>query len=170
VVLDAWNKVLAMSKYSFSLRVGRVVKRMWREGLQRLLTPQQFWALRHVATLRSSLRWEDRWLCLGSATPLTSFYLSYVFHTARAYRILAESRLAQHINIFRPLYFVYVASAFVSTRFYDHCSAQLGLSGLAYDQADLTWLHSANRSIESLSSMHVGLARYGCFLLRKVKA
>jgi SAM-dependent methyltransferase len=133
--------------------------------LQRLRIPQQFFALRRVTAPRFALRWQDRWLCLRDATSLTSFDRHYVFHTAWACRILAESRPAEHVDISSSLYFVATASAFVPIRFYDYRPAQLGLSGLTCDQADLTRLHFADSSIASISCMHVvehvGLARYG---------
>lgn len=154
-----------MSRYPLFARVRRVLKRISGSFLQRLRIPQQFLALRRVAAPRFALRWQDRWLCLRDATSLTSFDRHYVFHTAWACRILAESRPAEHVDISSSLYFVATASAFVPIRFYDYRPAQLGLSGLTCDQADLTRLHFADRSIESLSCMHVvehvGLARYG---------
>lgn len=154
-----------MSRYPFFARVRRVLKRMGAGFLQRLRIPQQFLVLRRVAAPRFALRWQDRWLCLRDATSLTSFDRHYVFHTAWACRILAESRPAEHVDISSSLYFVATASAFVPIRFYDYRPAQLGLSGLTCDQADLTRLHFADNSIASLSCMHVvehvGLARYG---------
>lgn len=154
-----------MSRFSFLTRVRRVLRRIGASLLQRLHIPVQFSTLRHVSNPRFALRWRDRWLCLGDATSVTGFDRHYVFHTAWACRVLAESRPAEHVDISSSLYFVATASAFVPIRFYDYRPAQLGLSGLVCDHADLTRLHFADGSIASLSCMHVvehiGLARYG---------
>lgn len=154
-----------MSSYLFVARLRRFLKRVGDSFLQRSRIPFQFFALRRVAVPRFALRWQDRWLCLHDATTLTSFDRHYVFHTAWACRVLAESRPTEHVDISSSLYFAATASAFVPIRFYDYRPAQLGLSGLSCDQADLTRLHFTDGSIASLSCMHVvehvGLARYG---------
>lgn len=154
-----------MSKSRFFDRVSRVLRRIAASFLQRLRIPLQFSTLRRVPAPRFALRWRDRWLCLGDATSVTGFDRHYVFHTAWACRVLAESRPAEHVDISSSLYFVATASAFVPIHFYDYRPAQLGLSGLACDQADLTRLHFDDGSLASLSCMHVvehvGLARYG---------
>ena len=58
-----------------------------------------------------------------------------------------------------------ITSAFVPVRFFDYRPASLGLSGVATDRADLTELDWPDRSVSSLSCMHVvehiGLGRYG---------
>lgn len=154
-----------MSKSYFLARVSRVMRRIDTSFLQRLRIPVEFSTLQRTSVPRFALRWRDRWLCLGDATSVTGFDRHYVFHTAWACRILAESRPAQHVDISSSLYFVATVSAFLPIRFYDYRPAQLGLSGLACDHADLTRLHFADGSIASLSCMHVvehvGLARYG---------
>ena len=154
-----------MSKFRFFARASRVLRRIGASFLQRLRIPVQFSTLACVSAPRFELRWRDRWLCLGDATSVTGFDRHYVFHTACACRGLAESRPVDHVDISSSLYFVATASAFVPIRFYDYRPAQLGLSGLVCDHADLTRLHFADGSIASLSCMHVvehvGLARYG---------
>jgi SAM-dependent methyltransferase len=152
-------------KVSIFARVRRVIKRVGGIFLQRLRILQQFSALRRQTASRFALRWQDRLLCLSDATILTNFDRHYVFHTAWACRILAESRPTVHVDISGSLYFVSTASAFVPIRFYDYRPAKLGLIGLTCEQADLTQLNFADESIASLSCMHVvehvGLARYG---------
>lgn len=154
-----------MSKFRFFSRVSRVFRRTGASFLQRLRIPVEFLALRGASSPRFVLRWRDRWLCLGDATSGTSFDRHYVFHTAWACRVLADSRPVEHVDISSSLYFAATASAFLPIRFYDYRPAQLGLSHLTCDQADLTRLHFADGSIASLSCMHVvehvGLARYG---------
>lgn len=136
------------------------------DALRQLLrVPRQFTELKKADPARFSLRVNDAWLCLGDATELTGFDPHYVFHTAWASRVLAESKPRLHVDISSSLYFVANASAFVPMRFYDYRPAQLGLSNLDSERANLTALHFADDSIESLSCMHVvehvGLGRYG---------
>jgi SAM-dependent methyltransferase len=154
-----------MSKSHFLARMSRTMQRIGAYFLQRLRIPVEFSTLQGRSVPRFSLRWQDRWLCLGDATSVTGFDRHYVFHTAWACRILAESQPAEHVDISSSLYFVATVSAFLSIRFYDYRPAQLALSGLTCDHADLTRLHFSNGSIASLSCMHVvehiGLARYG---------
>lgn len=154
-----------MSKSPFFARVNRVLRRFGASFLERLRIPVEFSTLRRVSAPRFAVRWRDRWLCWGDATSVTGFDRHYVFHTAWAIRVLAESRPIEHVDISSSLYFVATASAFLPIRFYDYRPAQLALSGLTCDHADLTRLHFADDSIVSLSGMHVvehvGLARYG---------
>lgn len=155
-----------MGKFRFFLfRLHRVLSRLSSSLIQRLRLPVEFWTLRRASPRRFAMRWTERWLCLGDATSVTGFDRHYVFHTAWAIRVLAESRPAEHVDISSSLYFVTSASAFVPIRFYDYRPAQLALSGLTCGHADLTRLDFADGSIVSLSCMHVvehvGLARYG---------
>lgn len=109
--------------------------------------------------------WNDRWVFLDDATAETGFDRHYVFHTAWAARELQKLRPKVHYDISSSLYFVAIASAFVPVRFFDYRPAQLGLSDLECERADLLHLPFADDSIDSLSCMHVvehvGLARYG---------
>lgn len=146
-------------------RAKRKLRRMIGRLFQAARIPGQFRTLKCERHPRFALRWRDRWLCLGDATETTGFDRHYVYHTAWACRILAETRPSLHVDISSSLYFVALASAFVPVRFYDYRPAQLGLSGLDCTHADLTRLHFPDGSIFSLSCMHVvehvGLARYG---------
>ncbi len=143
----------------------RVARRVYFACRERLVISRQFLTLAFTERPRFALRWRDRWLCWGDATSQTSFDRHYVFHTAWACRVLAQSRPVVHVDISSSLYFVSNASAFVPMRFYDYRPAGLGLEGLDCGQADLTNLSFANGSVVSLSCMHVlehvGLGRYG---------
>jgi SAM-dependent methyltransferase len=154
-----------MSNALFFSRVSRVLRRLGASFLKRLRIPVEFSTLRRASVPRFALRWKDRWLCWGDATSVTGFDRHYVFHTAWAIRVLAESRPVEHVDISSSLYFVATASALVPIRFYDYRPAQLVLSNLTCNRADLTRLDFADDSIVSLSCMHVvehiGLARYG---------
>lgn len=95
----------------------------------------------------------------------TSFDRHYVYHTAWAARILAETRPQEHVDIASSLFFSAIVSAYTSIRFYDYRPANLSLSNLTSEHADLTNLSFTTDSIPSLSCMHtvehIGLGRYG---------
>lgn len=114
---------------------------------------------------RFSIKWSDRYPCLNDATTNTGFDRHYVFHTAWAARILAQTMPAKHTDISSSLYFISMISAFIKVDFYDYRPVDLQLSNLKSEHADLTSLPFTNESINSLSCMHVvehiGLGRYG---------
>lgn len=114
---------------------------------------------------RLTVFWKDRYPCLDDNTRTTGFDRHYVYHTAWAARVLAETRPCRHVDISSSLYFASIASAFVPIDFYDYRPAQLMLSTLRCESADLMRLPFADKSIASLSCMHViehiGLGRYG---------
>jgi SAM-dependent methyltransferase len=114
---------------------------------------------------RFSMKWEDRYPCLNDATSTTGFDTHYLFHTAWAARVLAQTKPEFHIDISSCLRFVSLVSAFIPIRFYDYRPAELNLSGLRSDKADLMNLPFPDDSVSSLSCMHViehiGLERYG---------
>jgi SAM-dependent methyltransferase len=114
---------------------------------------------------RLRLRWSEAIPCLTDRTAGTDFDRHYVYHTAWAARVLAETRPPEHLDISSSLFFVAIASAFVPIRFYDYRPADLRLNGLATGAADLLKLPFADASVSSISCMHVvehvGLGRYG---------
>ncbi len=114
---------------------------------------------------RFPLRWSQREPQLYDRTATTGFDRHYVYHTAWAARVLARTRPRLHIDISSSLYFVGIASAFVPMKFYDYRPARLGLGNLEEGVGDLTRLPFADRSVESISCLHVtehvGLGRYG---------
>ena len=109
--------------------------------------------------------WSDRWARLDDNTGHLPFDPHYVYHTAWAARILAETRPSKHIDISSYTYFATIASAFVPTEFYDYRPANIKLSNLTCAAADICKLPFADQSIASLSCMHtvehIGLGRYG---------
>ena len=119
-------------------------------------------------TRRFHLEWKDRLPCLDDNTELTHFDRHYVYHLAWAARILERLEPEIHIDIGSSLFFASIVSAFYPVRFYDFRPADLRLSGLEVHAADLTGLQFEDRSIGSLSCMHViehiGLGRYGDLL------
>ncbi len=114
---------------------------------------------------RFEIKWRDLYPRLSEKTAVTSFDRHYVFHTAWAARILAQTRPQEHIDISSLIYFVTLVSAFLKVKFYDYRPADLKLSGLQSDSADLLALPFADMSVPSISCMHVvehiGLGRYG---------
>lgn len=114
---------------------------------------------------RFAMNWEERYPCLNDATSTTGFDAHYLFHTAWAARVLAKNKPELHIDISSCLRFVSLVSAFVPIHFYDYRPAELNLSGLESNKADLMNLPFPDGSVNSLSCMHViehiGLERYG---------
>lgn len=128
--------------------------------------------VRFAEMARSSARrfdmdWRDRRPCPDDRTAQTAFDRHYVYHTAWAARVLARLRPtpAEHVDVGSSLYFASIASAFVPVRHYDYRPPDLTLPDLTCAGADLTSLPFDDRSIASLSCMHVvehiGLGRYG---------
>ena len=115
--------------------------------------------------VRFAVEWNDRYPCLDDRISDTQFDRHYVYHTAWAARVLAQTKPAQHIDIGSYLYFSTLVSAFVPVKFYDYRPARIKLSGLETGFADLHALPFENSSMSSLSCMHVvehvGLGRYG---------
>lgn len=118
-----------------------------------------------AAQEEKNLRWQDRLPCLFDRTAATGFDHHYVYHTAWAARCLAADPPDEHNDIGSSLYFAAIVSAFVPVKFHDYRPAALHLTNLACSRADLLNLPFADRSISSLSCMHVlehvGLGRYG---------
>lgn len=117
---------------------------------------------------RFLLSWSDRNPCLNDKTAGTSFDRHYVYHTAWAARIIAETKPSLHIDVSSSLYFSAIVSAFCPVKFYDYRPADLHLSALESHAANLSKLPFRDGSIDSLSCMHVvehvGLGRYGDML------
>lgn len=144
------------------------VRRQVRAAERRGRFTREFDTFRGLAATRGArlpLEWSERIACFDDATAATGFDAHYVYHTAWAARVLAETRPAVHVDISSSLYFCAIVSAFVPVRFYDYRPANLGLSALTAERADLADLPFPTASIESLSCMHVvehmGLGRYG---------
>lgn len=114
---------------------------------------------------RFSFRWSDRKACLHDNTTKTGFDRHYVYHPAWAARVLAQTKPEKHVDISSILSFSAVLSAFLPVEFYDYRPADLALSQLTSQSADLLALPFASDSVKSLSCMHtvehVGLGRYG---------
>jgi SAM-dependent methyltransferase len=105
------------------------------------------------------------YICSKDKTSNTEFNSHYVYHTAWAGRKVKEINPIKHTDISSSLYFSSIVSAFVPIDFYDYRPAELNLSNLKSEHADLTKLQFQDKSIKSLSCMHtvehIGLGRYG---------
>jgi len=114
---------------------------------------------------RFRVDWADRHPCFGEDTASMGFDRHYVYHTAWASRVLADTKPVIHADISSSLYFAAIASAFVPVKYYEFRAVPIKLSGLTSEAASLTELPFADQSIPSLSCMHaiehVGLGRYG---------
>ena len=128
----------------------------------------EFWRFSYLSRRtgwRFPLRWRDRAPQLGDRTATTAFDRHYVYHPAWAARVLGHIAPREHIDIGSTLHFSTLVSAFVPMRFYDYRPADLRLSSLQSNHADLTDLPFETGSVQCLSCMHViehiGLGRYG---------
>ncbi len=83
------------------------------------------------------LNWRDRHPCLTDWTGHTGFDRHYVYHTAWASRILAETRPVRHVDISSSLYFAALVSTFVPIDFYDYRPAAIELDNLSSQSATL---------------------------------
>ncbi len=114
---------------------------------------------------RFKLECDDLYPCLEDDTGQTLFDGHYIYHTAWAARVLAKTKPIVHVDISSSLYFSAIVSGFVPVKFFDYRPADLRLSNLTSQHADLLSLPFEDNSISSLSCMHViehiGLGRYG---------
>lgn len=111
------------------------------------------------------LRWRDLHPQLGDRVTSTPFDPHYLFQAAWISRQLAEQRPRRHVDVASDVKVVVTMSAFVPIEFVDVRPLAVTLPGLHSRAGDLARLPYADRSIESLSCLHViehvGLGRYG---------
>lgn len=147
-----------------------MVKTLFKTTKKILLTPLilgDYFAFKRLSRTdkRFAFGLADAYPCPFDKTHMTGFDRHYVYHTAWAARKVAEIKPVFHMDISSSLYFSSIVSAFVPVKFYDYRPADLQLSGLSSEKADLLRLPFADNSITSLSCMHtvehVGLGRYG---------
>lgn len=127
-----------------------------------------YWAfLNHSARKekRFAIRLADFHPQLKDKTFATGFDRHYVYHVAWAIRTVLKIKPEFHTDISSSLYFSATLSAMLPVKFYDYRPANLKLSGLVCERADLTALPFADESIKSISCLHtvehIGLGRYG---------
>ena len=114
---------------------------------------------------RFEISWEDRYPCLDDRHSAMPFDPHYIYHTAWAARLVAQTAPALHVDISSLLYFSTIISAFVPVEFYDYRPAGVELDRFSSKHADLLSLPFKSGSVSSISCMHVvehvGLGRYG---------
>lgn len=133
--------------------------------LRYILDYRKFRKLSVAGSSRFTVSWKDRYPCLDDRTPASQFDRHYVYHTAWAARILAQTKPEFHVDISSYIYFPAMVSAFIPVRYYDYRPPDLRLGNLTVGSADLLDLPFGSETIRSLSCMHVlehiGLGRYG---------
>jgi len=110
-------------------------------------------------------RFADLWPCLRDRVPHTPFDPHYLHQAAWLARSLAQSRPMTHVDIGSSVTAMGVLSAHVPVIFIDYRPLRVRLAGLTSVAGDITRLPFADKSVVSLSSLHViehiGLGRYG---------
>ena len=97
-----------------------------------------FKALAKNHTQRFDLNGDDVFRCMNDNTSNTGFDRHYVYHTSWAARYLQQSKVKEHTDISSTLFFCGVVSAFLKVNFFDYRPANLVLSDLSSQKADLT--------------------------------
>lgn len=114
---------------------------------------------------RFNVCWKNRKPLLFDKTSTTFFDTHYIYHPAWAVRVVRKINPEFHTDISSTLIFSSILSAFIPVKFYDYRPANIKLSDLTSETADLTCLPFKDNSITSLSCMHtiehIGLGRYG---------
>jgi hypothetical protein len=107
----------------------------------------------------------DMWPCLEDRLRATPFDSHYFHQAAWLARELAIARPALHVDVGSSVTAMSVLSAHVPLVFIDYRPLQVSLAGLWSVAGDITRLPFADKSVTSLSSLHVvehiGLGRYG---------
>jgi SAM-dependent methyltransferase len=128
--------------------------------------PRFFSEWRRFCRLSSApARFADLWPCLDDRGRHTPFDPHYFHQAAWLARELAKSRPATHVDIGSSVAAMAVLSAHVPLIFIDYRPLRVTLPGLASIAGDITRLPFADKSLASISSLHViehvGLGRYG---------
>lgn len=112
-----------------------------------------------------SVKAADSYPCLADRLPTTPFDPHYFYQGNWLARRLAKAKPRQHVDIGSSVLTIGVLSAHVPTIFVDYRPLVVQQSGLASVAADINCLPFADRSVSSLSCLHViehiGLGRYG---------
>jgi SAM-dependent methyltransferase len=93
------------------------------------------------------------------------FDAHYTYQAAWATRLIAARRPAEHVDVSSAVPFVAQLSAIVPVTMYEFSAPDIALAGLTVREASVVALPMADRSVASLSCLHViehvGLGRYG---------
>jgi SAM-dependent methyltransferase len=144
------------------------MKKLIKKIINIILSPfiiKDYILFKNKSNNRFSIKISDFYPQIKDKTIKTSFDHHYVYHTSWAARKVKDINPEYHVDISSSLYFSGIVSAFVPIKFYDYRPADLRLSNLKSEPADLTKLPFADNSINSLSCLHtiehIGLGRYG---------
>jgi hypothetical protein len=139
----------------------------WRRLVSLRYLPRYFqdW----VAFRRQAGSWPvkvvDSYPCLADRLPKTPFDPHYFYQGNWLARRLAEIKPSQHVDVGSSVLTIGVLSAYVPTIFVDYRPLVVRQSGLNCIAGDINRLPFADRSLASLSCLHViehvGLGRYG---------
>jgi len=126
---------------------------------------REYKKFKKLSTNRFALRWSQRLPVLNQKQAAFGYDRHYLFHIAWASRKLASIRPQRHIDISSQIYFIASVSAFIPVKYYEFKAIDAKLDNLSFGSADLVNLPFKDKSIASLSCMHVvehvGLGRYG---------
>jgi hypothetical protein len=145
--------------------IGAVVD--WRRLVSLWYLPRYLrdWLLFRRKSGTWSVKAVDSYPCLADRLPKTPFDPHYFYQGNWLARRLAEAKPRQHVDIGSSVLTIGVLSAHVPTFFVDYRPLVARQSGLACVAGDINRLPFANRSVSSLSCLHViehiGLGRYG---------
>ncbi len=141
-----------------------------RRALGALKLPRYFidWRKYDHLTGKKTLRWKESFPCLTDWVATTPFDPHYFYQTHWAVDRIIGHLPRFHVDIGSSTFFVSAASAFVALIFVDYRSLRVSLPGFQPMGGDLTGLPFADKSVPSLSCLHVvehvGLGRYGDWL------
>jgi hypothetical protein len=160
--------------FVYAMRIHAGLKRLlyWGIALSKfgpypavLSLPRYFKDWFHFVRLRGRAGLIDSFPCLLDRTSTTSFDPHYFFQAAWLARMLAIERPESHVDIGSDIRMLNVLSAFVPVEFLDYRPLKVELSGLSCQADNLLGLSRGDRTVESLSCLHViehvGLGRYG---------
>lgn len=159
------------------MRMMTQLKRLIRNWVIALLYPRPFIGLfylprfmahwiKYAQSARSAKpRLKDMQPCLGDWSTHTPFDAHYFYQGAWLARRLRASKIERHVDIGSSVLTMSVLSAHVETTFVDYRPLKASLSGLTTIAGNILDLPFADRSVNSLSCLHViehiGLGRYG---------
>lgn len=107
----------------------------------------------------------DSYPCLADRLSTTPFDPHYFYQGSWLARRIAAAKPTRHVDVGSSVLTIGVLSAHVPTVFVDYRPLMIGQAGLLCVAGDITRLPFADRSVSSLSCLHViehiGLGRYG---------
>jgi hypothetical protein len=156
-----------MGKLKAKLRIWAFAFLYPRPFIGFIYLPKYFKALSDYRNLDPNVKigFADLQPCLGDWTVSTPFDPHYFYQGAWAARKLKKTAPEKHIDIASSVLMVSVLSGFIDTVFVDYRPLKANLSGLNSIPGDILALPFEDKSVNSLSCLHViehiGLGRYG---------